>query len=187
MFLFKEGLSLIIRRLSFNSKRNFLFSLVRTLKFSKDGEWLQSNKWLLTALPLGLTFFLVNGEIPICSLILTLRCLMQLIPNSIVQQKKFFKRSTQNPEKVIFNFSNYVLSDCENPLLTKGLKYTLQKVRLCGFPSCLMKTWILLKPKLRKQHYLLIDLTMIIYLKIHLRKNSLLYKTSFRLDHSEIW
>ena len=28
MFLFKEGLSLIIRRLSFNSNRNFLFSLV---------------------------------------------------------------------------------------------------------------------------------------------------------------
>ena len=44
MFLFKEGLSLIIRRLSFNSNMNFLFSLVRTLKLSKDGEWLQSNK-----------------------------------------------------------------------------------------------------------------------------------------------
>ena len=72
MFLFKEGLSLIIRRLSFNSNRNFLFSLVRTLTFSKDGEWLQSNKWGLTALPLGLTFFLVNGEILICSPILTL-------------------------------------------------------------------------------------------------------------------
>ena len=36
MFLFKEGLSLIIRRLSFNSYRNFLFSLVRTVKCSKD-------------------------------------------------------------------------------------------------------------------------------------------------------
>ena len=75
MFLFKGGLSLIIRRLSFNSNKKFLFSLVRTLKFSKDGEWLQSNKWLLTALPFGLTFFLVNGEIPICSPILTLTCL----------------------------------------------------------------------------------------------------------------
>ena len=75
IFLFKEGLSLIIRRLSFNSNRNFLFSLVRTLKCSKDGEWLQSNKWSLTALRLGLTFFLVNGEIPICCPILTLRCL----------------------------------------------------------------------------------------------------------------
>ena len=37
VFLFKEGLSLIIRRLSFNSNRNFLFSLVRTLKFSNEG------------------------------------------------------------------------------------------------------------------------------------------------------
>ena len=26
-------------------------------------EWLQSNNWSLTALPLGLNFFLVNGEI----------------------------------------------------------------------------------------------------------------------------
>ena len=75
MFLFKEGLSLIIKRLSLNSNRNFVFSLVRTLKFPKDGEWLQSNKLSLAALPLGLTFFLVNGKIPICSPILTLRCL----------------------------------------------------------------------------------------------------------------
>ena len=44
MFLLKEGLSLIISRLFFNSNRNFLFSLVRTLNFSKDGEWLQTNK-----------------------------------------------------------------------------------------------------------------------------------------------
>ena len=36
MFLLKKGLSLIIRRLSFNSNRNFLISLNRTLKFSKD-------------------------------------------------------------------------------------------------------------------------------------------------------
>ena len=64
MFLFKEGLSLIIRRLSFSSNIYLLFSLVRTLKHLNDGEWLQSNKWSL-----------VNGEILICSLILTLRCL----------------------------------------------------------------------------------------------------------------
>ena len=44
MFLFKEALSLIIRRLSFNSNRNFLFSFVRTLKFSKDGEWQKSKQ-----------------------------------------------------------------------------------------------------------------------------------------------
>ena len=44
MLLFKEGLSLIIKRLSFNSNTRFLFSLASTLKLSKDGEWLQSNK-----------------------------------------------------------------------------------------------------------------------------------------------
>ena len=55
-----SGCGTVIRRLSVNSNTNFLFSLV---------EWLQSNKWLTTALLLGLTFFLVNGEI-ICSPIL---------------------------------------------------------------------------------------------------------------------
>ena len=37
-FLFKEDLSLITRRPSFNSNINFLFSLVRTLWFLKDSE-----------------------------------------------------------------------------------------------------------------------------------------------------
>ena len=39
MFLLKEGLSLIFMRLPFNSNRNFLLSLVSTLKHSKDDEW----------------------------------------------------------------------------------------------------------------------------------------------------
>ena len=73
MFLFKEGLSLIIRRSSFNFNTNSFFSLVSTLKLSKDGEWLQNNKRLLTALPLGFPFFLVHGEIPISYVILSLR------------------------------------------------------------------------------------------------------------------
>ena len=38
MVLFKEGLSLIIRGLSFNSNTNFLFSLVSTQKISKNGN-----------------------------------------------------------------------------------------------------------------------------------------------------
>ena len=63
IYLFKEGLSLIMKRLSFNSNAIFLFSLVSTLKFSKDGECLQSIKWSLTMLPLGLTFYLVIDEI----------------------------------------------------------------------------------------------------------------------------
>ena len=37
MFLFKEGLSVIIRRLSFSSNTNFLIAMVSTLKLSKDG------------------------------------------------------------------------------------------------------------------------------------------------------
>ena len=41
VFFKKKGVSLIIRRLSFNSNTNFLFS---NFQFSKDDEWLQSNK-----------------------------------------------------------------------------------------------------------------------------------------------
>ena len=63
MFLFIEGFPLIIRRLFFNSNTNFLFSWVIILQLSKDEEWLQNNKQSLTALPLGLTFFLVNSYI----------------------------------------------------------------------------------------------------------------------------
>ena len=47
---------------------------------------------------------------------------LKLKSNSVVQQKKFCnllkeKRSTQNPEKVIFNFPKYVLSDCSTIFL----------------------------------------------------------------------
>ena len=45
-----------------------------------------------------------------------------------------------------------------------------------------MKTSILIKQKLRKQHYLLIDLTIAMCLKVCLSKNSLLYKTSKNKD-----
>ena len=65
----------------------------------------------------------------ICSKFLKINDL-KLKSNSVVQQKKFGnllkeKRSTQNPEKVIFNFSKYVLSDCEKSLLTKGLNFSI--------------------------------------------------------------
>ena len=64
----------------------------------------------------------------ICSKFLKINDL-KLKSNSVVQQKKFCnllkeKRSTQNPEKVIFNFSKYVLSGCEKSLLTKGLNFS---------------------------------------------------------------
>ena len=74
MLLFKDGLCLI-NRLSFNSSKNFLFLCVRILKLSYDAEWLQNSKWSATELFLGLTSFLISGDIPICSPILTFRCL----------------------------------------------------------------------------------------------------------------
>ena len=55
---------------------------------------------------------------------------LKLKSNSVVEQKKFCnllkeKLSTEDPEKVIFNFSKYVLSDCEKSLLTKGLNFII--------------------------------------------------------------
>ena len=55
---------------------------------------------------------------------------LKLKSNSVVQQKKFYnllkeKCSTQDPEKVIFNFCKYVLSDCEKSLLTEGLNFSI--------------------------------------------------------------
>ena len=72
----------------------------------------------------------------ICSKFLKINDL-KLKSNSVVQQKKFCnllkeKRSTQNPEKVIFNFSKYVLSDCEKSLLTKGLNFSIPCKKLDG-------------------------------------------------------
>ena len=65
----------------------------------------------------------------ICSKFLKIKDL-RLKSNSVVQQKKFCnllkeKRSMQNPEKVIFNFSKYALSDCEKSLLPKGLYFSI--------------------------------------------------------------
>ena len=57
------------------------------------------------------------GYTHICSKFLEINDL-KLKSNSVVQQEKF--NSTQNPEKVIFNSSKYVMSDCEKSLLTKG-------------------------------------------------------------------
>ena len=49
---------------------------------------------------------------------------------SLVQQKKFYKLIHENkmendPEKVIFNFSKYELSDADKKLLAKGLNFCL--------------------------------------------------------------
>ena len=60
MFLFKQGLPLIVRRLYFSSNTNFLFSLVSVLKLAKQGEWLQSNKWLQTTINIPRLNFLLS-------------------------------------------------------------------------------------------------------------------------------
>ena len=54
---------------------------------------------------------------------------------SSVQQKKFYKllqesKTENDPEKVIFNFSKYVLSDIEKKLLAKGLNFCLSPKQL---------------------------------------------------------
>ena len=106
------------------------------------------------------------------------------------------KRSTQNPEKVIFNFSNYVLSDCETSLLTEGLNFNIpcEKLGYADYPvqfelffRDIRNLDILSNEDLdfvkakTKEAALLIDLTIIMCLKICLRKNSLLYKTSLKI------
>ena len=50
MFLFNDGLSLMISRLSLISNKYFLFSWAKTLKLSKEGKKLQWSKWSQIAL-----------------------------------------------------------------------------------------------------------------------------------------
>ena len=54
---------------------------------------------------------------------------------SLVQQKKFYKLVYENkmesdPENVIFNFSQYELSDAEKKLLAKGLNFCVAPKQL---------------------------------------------------------
>ena len=54
---------------------------------------------------------------------------------SSVQQKKLYKllqgiKTENNPEKVIFNFSKYALSDIEKKLVAKGLNFCLLSKQL---------------------------------------------------------
>ena len=66
MFLFNDGLSVMISRLSLISNKYFLFSWAKTLKLSKEGKKLQWSKWSQIALLFdGLTFFPVRGDTPI--------------------------------------------------------------------------------------------------------------------------
>ena len=64
MFLFNDGLFLMISRLSLISNKYFLFSWAKTLKLSKEVEKLQWSKWSQIALLFdGLTFFPARGDI----------------------------------------------------------------------------------------------------------------------------
>ena len=65
----------------------------------------------------------------ICSKFLKINDL-KLKSNSVVRQKKFCnllkeKHSTQNPEKVIFNFSKYGLSDWKKSVFTIDLNFSI--------------------------------------------------------------
>ena len=123
---------------------------------------------------------------------------LKLKSNSVVQQKKFCnllkeKRSTQNPEKVIFNFSGYVLSDSGKSLLTKGLNFSIPCKKL-GYADYLVKFELFFRGISNVDILSNEDLdfvkaktkepglsSMIMYLKICLTKNSLLYKTSLKI------
>ena len=93
---------------------------------------------------------------------------------SSVQQKKFYKllqesKTENDPEKVIFNFSKYVLSDIEKKLLAKGLNFCLPPKQLkyadylvhfelfyrdiCNLEILSNEDLDFVKTKTKKQHY----------------------------------
>ena len=77
MFLFSDGLSLMISRLSLISNKYFLFAWAKTLKFPKVGKKLQWSKWWQIALLFdSLTFFPVRGDTPVCFPDLISQCLI---------------------------------------------------------------------------------------------------------------
>ena len=79
MFLFSDGLSLMISRLSLISDKHFLFSWAKILKLSKEGKTLPWGKWSQTELLFdGLTFSSVRGDTSICSPDLIFKCLILL-------------------------------------------------------------------------------------------------------------
>ena len=57
----------------------------------------------------------------------------------IIQNKKLLSlidtQHTHNPDKVIFNFSNHVLSKSEKDLLIKGLNFAIppKKLKFCNY------------------------------------------------------
>ena len=100
-------------------KKSTLRSLQK--EFSSLKVSLQNELNLIDFAHVSTLFFGINDKI--------------LKSKSSVQQKKFYKllqeRKIENdPEKVIFNFSKYVLSDTEKKLLAKGLNFCLPPKQL---------------------------------------------------------
>ena len=67
---------------------------------------------------------------------------------SSVQQKKFYKlqesKTENDPEKVIFNFSKYVLSDIEKKLLAKGFHLSsLSMLTIWSILNCFIEISII--------------------------------------------
>ena len=76
VFLFKLGVSLLIRKLPLVSKETVEEYFARTENSSREGSLSQNSRWSRTILSFeGLHFLKVKGDEPICSPALTFRCL----------------------------------------------------------------------------------------------------------------
>ena len=76
IFLFNIGLSRLINMLSFISKKNLLVPLAEIVKSWNNGSWLQNKRW--SGIELSTTFLKINGEMQMCSLDFTFKCLSVL-------------------------------------------------------------------------------------------------------------
>ena len=59
------------------------------------------------------------------------RKLQTLIPN--IHEKRIIDNVSHDPNKVIYNFSNYHLTDSDKSLLIKGLNFHLRKLSVQNF------------------------------------------------------
>ena len=110
---------IVTLREEIRQKKSTLRSLQK--EFSSLKVSLQNELNLIDFAHFSTLFFGINDKI--------------LKSKSSVQQKKFYKflqesKIENDPEKVIFNFSKYVLSDIETKLLVKGLNFCLPPKQL---------------------------------------------------------
>ena len=160
-------------------------STVRILQkeFTSLKSSLQNELNLIDFAHVGTLFFGINDKI--------------LKSKSLVQQNKFYKLVHENkmendPEKVIFNFSKYELSDAEKKLLAKGLNFCLALkqlnyadylVHFALFYRNIRNLEVLsnedldfVKTKTKEQHYLHLDNTIKVLNKIFQKKNLQLWQ-----------